>query len=169
MFFSRSMLTIAIYLIVSITMQVQAKTLSLSGTLNIEVDPPEAILHSGSMLLLKYNDWTLSHEVIDPKNYLGAVDLTGNLKPYIRSLFGYKNQRIADWLLYIANKQEKILGLDKADAEQFNITSSEVLAIYNQGRNQGEIFILEDLQVHKIDIVGSKKWFDKFLDQLRRL
>ncbi len=150
--------------IVLVSISVNADKLSLSGKLILEIPPSELMIHSGSAIVFKYADWSLSHETINPTTYINAVDLTGVVKPYIRTALGIKGQPLADWLKMLAKKQFSFY--KNNTASHFLAEGWEVIAVYSNTRKQGQIYVFEENIAHSVTILGDKNYYDAILKQI---
>jgi hypothetical protein len=151
--------------IVMLPISVNADKLSLSGQLVLDMPSSELVIHSGSAIIFKYTDWSLTHETINPKTYIGPVDLTGLVKPYIRSALGIKDQLLADWLEMLAKKQFSLY--KNNTASHFFVKEREIISIYSDARKQGQIYVFEKNIDHLLVILGDKNYYDAILEQIK--
>jgi hypothetical protein len=151
--------------ILMLPISVNADKLSLSGQLVLDIPSSELVIHSGSAIIFKYTDWSLTHETINPKTYIDPVDLTGLVKPYIRSALGIKDQLLADWLEMLAKKQFSLY--KNNTASHFLAKEREIISIYSDARKQGQIYVFEKNIDHLLVILGDKNYYDAILEQIK--
>ncbi|MBQ0783639.1 MAG: hypothetical protein KBT66_05335, partial [Amphritea sp.] len=85
---------------------VSADKLVISPRLYIDFRPPNLIFHSGETLLVKYDDWSFTHEDIDPKTIYQGIDLSGLEHDYIESLFVPEmREDFPSWLAALSMEQ----------------------------------------------------------------
>ncbi|MBC7192066.1 hypothetical protein [Marinobacter sp.] len=61
-----------------------AGNLVLSQDLALDYPEPELISHTSTTLIFKYEDWALSHEIVDAETFYPGVDLSGQAEQFIR-------------------------------------------------------------------------------------
>ena len=84
-------------------------TLVVSQDLALEYPELELISHSSNMLILKYDDWVLSHQVVDGESMYSQVDLTGVTGEFIQSIFiPEKRSVLPNWLQLLAEEQGRV-------------------------------------------------------------
>jgi len=158
----------ALFLAASIfTSSVLADNFILSAQTGFAYPSPVSISHNGSYLLIKYKDWSFSHENFDPKTFYQNIDLTGFERDFIRSLFDAKKRSgLPKWLSVISEQLADGLNNKPDTIKQFKVGKAEILAGHD-GRKSGQIFILEDLAIHQIIINGEKQYFDAFITNIK--
>ena len=91
----------------------------LSRNISIAYESPRIISHSGNLLIMRYDNWYFSHEVIDPKTFYKTVDLSGIEHTFIESIFSDRERKTLPlWLGELAREQAERFGVTKK-----NITS----------------------------------------------
>jgi len=108
------------------------------------------------------------HVVVDPKNIYQQIDLTGKERDYIRSIFD-KNERakLSKDLAAMAKEQSDQFGVTPDNVERFKVGDAEVIAVYNNEDNNGQVFIFEELSVHQIYTYGTKAEHDLILKGIK--
>ncbi len=144
-----------------------AQKLIISSTLSLELMEPDFISHAGELLVFKFKHWSVSHENIDPKRMYPNVDLSGTLKPYLRSVFTDMEQNLPRWLEVMAKDQANALGVDVSKAIHKRTGAYELLAAYNTLKRQGDIYIFETHQVHRLTVLGSMEDFKRTINKIK--
>ena len=130
--------------------------LVLSRNISISYQQPQVISHSGNLLIMRYEDWYFSHEVVDPKAFYKTVDLSGLEHTFIKSIFLDKERKALPlWLGELAREQADIFGVAKKNITIKESKNFSLLGAYQEEAAEGNIFILEDHQIHYINLSGS--------------
>jgi len=137
-----------------------ADELVLSTNIKVEYPSPVLIGHIGGSLVVKFKDWSFSHENLDPKTFYHRIDLTGIENEFIKSIFNRKHKsNLPEWLINISAKISEGMGNDPHSVQSLKLGKAEIYAGYNSKMEQGQVFILDDLTIHKIAMSGSKEKF----------
>ncbi len=100
---------LACALLVSLPVLGYSGTLVVSQDLALEYPEPELISHLSNILILKYDDWVLSHQVVDGESMYSQVDLTGVAGEFIQSIFiPEKRSVLPNWLQLLAEEQGRV-------------------------------------------------------------
>lgn len=136
---------------------------------DIQLDLPDSaiIIQSGNSVLFKYPDWTLNHQIIDPKTFYQGVDLTGLLQIFIRNIFEPNEGELANWLQFIAKEQAKGFKVTDKNTSQFSLGEFEVYSVFDSGEKSGNIFLVGQDYVSHFNVLSDKKVFVKLLDILK--
>jgi len=158
----------ALFLAASIfTSPVLADNFILSAQTGFEYPSPVSISHSGSYLLVKYKEWSFSHENFDPKTFYSNINLTGFERNFVRSIFdANKRSELPKWLAAISQEFSDGLGNKPESIKKIKVGKAEILAGHD-GKKNGQIFILEDPAIHMITISGEKQYFDAFIKNIK--
>lgn len=142
--------------------------LHLSNKVLGEITLPQKISHSGNVLILKFDDWYFSHEVINPKEYYNTIDLTGIEHEFLKSTFYPElRQSFPNWLRELANEQAISFGLSDGDIFNKKFEGFEILSNYNLNSKQGNIFIFEEHQIHYVNFSGERAHYTNLLNSIR--
>lgn len=137
-----------------------ADNLILSNKLSLEYPSPLVIGHGGSYLLVKYEDWSFSHQHFDPKTFYQQIDLTGLEKDFVRSIFDHtRRKQLPDWLSVVSKEFAEGLEFSPDSIHIFKVGDAEILTGHDQ-EDHGLIYIIEDLVIHQISITGTTKDLD---------
>ncbi|KLV05238.1 hypothetical protein ABT56_12280 [Photobacterium aquae] len=129
--------------------------LHLSKGLNVNYDEPKSLVHSGDLLIFKYDDWYFSHELVDAKNYYQPVDLTDVDVDFFQSLFFIeKRKQLPEWLSLISSELSSSFGIKNDNKDVKKLDQMTVLGAYSNEYGQGNIFIIDGSQIHHINING---------------
>jgi hypothetical protein len=139
--------------------------LVISSKLKVEYPQPLLIANGGG-LIFKYDKWWFSHEIVDSKNMYQPVDLTGIDKIFIKAIFT-GDALPTKWLSELAIEQANVFGVTKSNVESFKIGQAEIMGVYNTKDNQGQIFIVEDLMTHRLEVNGAKEKFKLILSKIK--
>ncbi|EJO9866832.1 hypothetical protein NU768_004583 [Vibrio vulnificus] len=138
----------------------QAAELHLSNSVVMDLSLPQEASHSSNLLILKFDDWHFSHEVIDPKTFFRPVDLTDIQHHFFKSVF-YPNLRdnFPSWLRELANELAVSFGLPKSQVIDRKFDNFELIGSYDSISKQGYLFIFEEHQIHHISYFGEKEHY----------
>jgi len=137
-----------------------ADNLILSTKLSLEYPSPIVLGHGGTYLLVKYKNWSFSHEHFDPKTFYQQIDLTGLEKDFVRAIFDHTQRtKLPEWLSVVSREFSEGLNLDPKSIEIFKVGNAEIFTGHDK-KNHGQIYIIEDLVIHQISISGTKKELD---------
>lgn len=144
-----------------------SQELILNEDLKLKMPDSAVILHSGNSVLFKYEDWVMSHQVLDPKNFYPSIDLTGWMNQFIRRVFGEKDESLPEWILVLAKNQAEAFKIDNKSIIKFSLNEKPVYATYSDKLNQGHIFLLNDGYVNNFNIISDKQMYMKFIAILK--
>ncbi|ELH3008334.1 hypothetical protein DC365_23960 [Vibrio vulnificus] len=138
----------------------QAAELHLSNSVVMDLTLPKEASHSSNLLILKFDDWHFSHEVIDPKTFFRPVDLTDIQHHFLKSVF-YPNLRdnFPSWLRELSNELAVSFGLPKSQVIDGKFDNFELIGSYDSISKQGYLFIFEEHQIHHISYFGEKEHY----------
>ncbi len=143
--------------------------LHLSNKVVVDILLPNKLSHSGNVLILKYDDWCFSHEVINPKEFYSPIDLTDIQHEFLKAVF-YPNLResFPNWLGELADEQAKSFGLSKTNINNRKFDDIDVLGGYDNTSMQGNIFVFEKYQIHHFSIAGEGEHYIELLNAIKR-
>ncbi|HDY8173718.1 TPA: hypothetical protein RQL04_004791 [Vibrio vulnificus] len=138
----------------------KAAALHLSNSVVMDLSLPKEVSHSNNLLILKFDDWHFSHEVIDPKTFFRPVDLTDIQHHFLKSVF-YPNLRdnFPSWLRELSNELAVSFGLPKSQVIDGKFDNFELIGSYDSISKQGYLFIFEEHQIHHISYFGEKEHY----------
>ncbi|RMF20002.1 MAG: hypothetical protein D6758_00505 [Gammaproteobacteria bacterium] len=133
-----------------------AQLLVLSDQTRVEISPPSMIAHSGDMLLLKYDNGTIFHEVVDPKTMYTQIDLTGLERSFIRSLFDTaERQKLPAWLAALSAEQADQLGVGRGKVISDKLGDRELLGVHDPDKKVAHLYLFETLKTHHLIVKGD--------------
>jgi hypothetical protein len=133
-------------------------TLVVSQDLALEYPEPELISHSSNMLILKYADWVLSHQVVDGESMYSQVGLTGVTGEFIQSIFiPEKRSVLPNWLQLLAEEQGREFGLPEGEVIGQKIGEFELLGTYSKQHRSGYLYVFDRAAIHHIVIQGTEE------------
>ncbi|WP_296059296.1 hypothetical protein [uncultured Amphritea sp.] len=145
-----------------------ADKLVISPSLYIDYDSPILIYHSGDTLLVKFDSWSFTHEDIDPKTIYQGIDLSGLERDFIESLFVPERRKdFPSWLAALSTEQAESLHHKNADINIKDIKNIKLYSSYLAKLNEGNIFILEERSVHRIQVKGDIEFYKGLLESIK--
>ena len=146
-----------------------ASQLALSSELSLSTPTPKKIAHTPELLILKFDDWSLTHQVIDAKNYLPSVDLSGIEKLFIESLFDKKKrEKLPKWLDVLALELSHSLAITSGKKIIKRLDKFDIYSAYSEENQEAQIYLLEENQSHSIRLFGSKQEFENIISKLAK-
>lgn len=144
-----------------------AQTLIVSKDIRLDLPDAISIAHSGE-LLLKYPDWNLSHETLNPKTFYPSVDLTGLLGTYVRNIFEPKDGELPKWLQVMAKEQSIAFNSTDNNKSQFSAGVFTVYTVFDSDNNIGHVFLIADDYVSHFNVLSNKEKFLDFVGIIKR-
>jgi len=145
-----------------------ADELVISNKLSLHYSEPKLIAHSSGVLIAKYDNWYFSHELVNPKSFYGIVDLTGIEHDFLRHVFFVKTKHeLPKWIIELAREQTQSFGIKKSNIFKASFDSYDILSNYVSEAKEGNIFILEEHQIHKVNVFGEKDKFEVILKAIQ--
>ena len=103
------------------------------------------------MLILKYADWVLSHQVVDGESMYSQVGLTGVTGEFIQSIFiPEKRSVLPNWLQLLAEEQGREFGLPEGEVIGQKIGEFELLGTYSKQHRSGYLYVFDRAAIHHI-------------------
>ncbi len=144
------------------------QSLIISTNLKYEYDQPEKVLHTYNSLILKGQNWWVSHEVIDETRVYPNMDLGSEYKNFLRSIFIPKyREDLSSNLVEMSIKQAAVFGVDYSKVIQIHRGSAEIIAYFNQTENRGYMVIFDEALVHRFDLEGQEADFNKLIKGIK--
>lgn len=148
--------------------QAQSGEWVLSQDLALDYAEPKLISHSSNTLILKYDDWVLSHRVVDPTAIHPKIDLSGVEELYLKSLFlPASRDSLPKWLQVLAKEQAQQFGLPEGQVAADNVGDARILGTYNQKNEEGYLYIFDRAAIHQLTIMGSEKQYKDIIKNIR--
>ena len=159
---------IGLYFIIFFNINSVADELVISSKLSLHYPKPNLIAHTGGVLISKYENWYFSHELIDPESFYGIVDLTGVEHLFMKSMFGLITKGdLPEWMILLAKEQAKSFGITKSNTLKSRFELFDIFSNYLPNAQEGNIFILEKYQVHRINVHGNENKYKLILKAIK--
>lgn len=144
-------------------------TLVLSQKLKVDYESPSLISHTDDSLIVKYDDWYFVHSVVNPKTVYHTVDLTGNERKYIKSIFDMDTRKeFPKWMAELSSEQAQEFGIKGVDdVLKYNVGKTDVLSTYDQEKSAGYIYVFDELVLHHIVVFGTKRNFEAVISSIK--
>jgi hypothetical protein len=157
---------LALLLAICFSASACAAELVISKDIAIDYRRPDTLSHSQRLLIFKYDDWHFSHEVLDPSTIYPSVDLAGMERIYIESLFEERaRDKLPEWMAVLSREQSEVFAASGDNVVHVENGDWEIRGSYSEG--EGNIFILEPLQIHHLSMRGDKKKFTHLIEAIR--
>jgi hypothetical protein len=144
------------------------ESLILSSETSIDYSHPKVISHGGNLLIMKYDNWYFSHELIDPIKLYPSIDLTGLEKDFIKSLFIPSiRESFPKWLGELSLEQASIFGITENKSVHKKFDNIEYYSIFDSNGKTGNIFIIEANQVHHLSFSGEIEQYTKLINSIK--
>jgi len=145
-----------------------SEELIISSQTTVGYEQPQVTSHAGNILMMKYDGWYFSHEIMDPVKIYPSIDLTGLEKDYVKSLFELPvRQTFPKWLSELSTEQADVFGLSDNNFDHKKLNKIEIYAIYDPESDKGNVFIIEENQVHHLNISGGKDKYTMLINSIK--
>ena len=145
-----------------------AANLVISDKLEIFYSKPNVIAHTQNSLILKYEDWWFSHEIVDGEEMYPDMDLTDHLPQYIRSMFDAKIRKsLSPELSALSEEQAKVFGATGDNVKRERRGVAELMAIYDVKSKRGDIYVIEERMVQHVEVSGSEAKFVELISNIK--
>lgn len=145
-----------------------AGNLVLSQDLEIHYPTPVLISHTSTVLLVKFDDWVLSHQVVDPTSIYPQVDLSGIEDTYIQSIFKPEvRNTLPKWLRVLSEEQAVEFGLPDGGVTQRKVGEFEILGTYSEKHGSGYLYIFDRAAVHYLTVQGTQDHYRDIVDSIK--
>ncbi len=160
---------ILILTLLSFTFPLTASEFVLSSALKINHSDSNQIAHTNDLVIFKYNDWSFTHEIVKPDNFIPSIDLTGFEHIFIGSVFEPgKRKTLPNWLKTLSLDLSDSLISKKENFRKINIGSATLYETYSSDNKQGTIFILEENIIHKLDVLGTNSNHEHIVSNIKK-
>lgn len=154
-------------LLLNLPAYIQASELIISNEIIIKHPPANQIAHSGELVIFKYKNWSYTHEVVSPENFIVSVDLTGSEHQFIKSIFDKtERDKLPSWLAVLAEDFANKIISNNEKHQKLSVGDSTIYGAYNSEEQHGIIFILEENLIHKLDVLGTNKNHSDFIKNI---
>lgn len=145
-----------------------AGNLVLSQDLALDYPEPELISHTSTTLIFKYEDWALSHEIVDAETFYPGVDLSGQAEQFIRSFFIEDiRASLSPELREMVVKQREAFDIPDSAIYKDSTGSFDILGGYSQTHERGHLYIFDRAAIHHIVIKGNEARYKKTAKSIR--
>jgi len=143
-------------------------TLVLSSKLKVDYPNPVLISHTENTLIIKYENWSFLHNIVNPKEIYHTIDLTGLEKDFILSIFEQKtNSNFPEWLNALSREQAKEFGVTSSNVLRRKINLSEIIGVYDKKRNSGYLYVFDETKIHHFVIYGSEEKYNLLVSYIK--
>lgn len=145
-----------------------ASDLVLSQNLALDYPNPKLISHTSTTLIFKYEDWAMSHEIVDAEAFYPGVDISGDAERFIRSFF-IEDIRplLSPELRELAAKQREAFDIPDHAVYDHSLGSFEILGGYSETHGLGHIYIFDLAAIHHIVVQGQEKRYKEVAKSIR--
>lgn len=148
--------------------QAQSGELVLSQDLALDYAEPKLISHSSTTLIIKYDDWSLSHRVVDSTAIYPKINLSGIEEVYLHSIFlPAQRDSLPKWLQVLAEEQARQFGLPEGQVVEETVGNAMILGTYNQQNEEGYLYIFDRVAIHQMTIAGTEKQYKELIRNIR--
>lgn len=150
------------------TVHTQAGELVLSQNLKLQYSQPNLISHSSNTLILKYDDWVVSHQLVDPKTVYTRIDLSGIEEQYIKSLFLPEiRNTFPEWLQSLSAEQALQFDLPVAAVTQKQVGNAKLIGTYSKKNGEGYLYIFDKAAIHQFRVIGSEQQYQQIIESIK--
>jgi len=145
-----------------------AADLVVSDKLVIKYKEPKLIAHTSNSLIIKYNNWWFSHEVVDGEKMYPGMDLSDQLPVFIRSMFDAKIRKsLAPELSLLSEEQAKAFGITEDNVKREKRGTAELMAVYDEKSKRGDIYVIEERMIQHVEISGNAAEFAELMGNIK--
>ena len=145
-----------------------AGDLVISNKLMLQYSSPKLIVHTQNSLIIKYKEWWFAHEIVDSSTLYAGIDLSDNLSLFIRSIFNKDLRKsLPDDLAQLSKTQAHVFGVSPETIGTKQLSTAEVIHVFDPHSKKGNIFIIEELQVHRIDASCTQDEFKNIVSNIK--
>ncbi|MCW8932288.1 MAG: hypothetical protein OQL19_18900 [Gammaproteobacteria bacterium] len=163
-------LTVLLLLVFSLFSVTQSFSdrLVLSSKLEMDYPSPVLISHTEDTLIIKYENWSFLHNIVNPQKIYHTIDLTGLEKDYILSIFQQKtNSSFPEWLNALSREQAKEFGVTSSNVLRKKINLSEIVGVYDKKRSSGYLYVFDETKIHHFVIYGSEEKYNLLITYIK--
>jgi len=159
---------LSLFLTITLSAGCIAANLVISDKLAISYSKPKVIAHTQNSLILKYEGWWFSHEIVDGKGMYSGVDLTEHLPQYIRSIFDVKIRKsLSPELSALSEEQAKVFGVTRDNVIREKRGVAELMAIYDVKSKRGDVYVIEERMIQHMEMFGSEAKFVELISNIK--
>lgn len=145
-----------------------ANNLVLSQDLEMDYATPKLITHTSSVLFIKYDDWTLSHQVVDPTSIYTNIDLSGVEKQFLHSVFlPDVRSSLPRWMRVLSEEQASEFGLPDGAVTNQQVGDFQLLGTYSSTHNAGYIYLFDRAAIHQFVVLGSEAHYRDVINSIK--
>lgn len=134
-----------------------AGNLVLSQDLALDYPEPELISHTSTTLIFKYEDWVMSHEIVDAETFYPGVDLSGNGEIFIRAFFIEDvRSSLSPELREMAVDQREAFDIPDDAVFKDSLGAFEILGGFSKAHGLGHLYVFDRAAIHHIVIKGNE-------------
>lgn len=164
---NKIMLVAIFIFITSISFSAKSLEIFFSNELKLNINPHK-VAHNGNLIILKFDDFVLTHEIVDPKDFIPTVDLTGNTETFMSSLFDIKTrQELPIWLAKLSESTSASFNIQSKNTSIEDLGKIKLYFSYNDNEEHGVILILNGGEVHWFSVMGEKNDFNNIVKLLK--
>lgn len=144
---------------------------SILGGTQVTLPQPRTITLAGDALLLKYDNWYMYQDNLNPKTVYPSIDLSGIIAAFFTAVFEPRTRKNlpAEWLSTLAKGQAQLFNIDYDEIKRWHIGEANVYAFFNEAANDGNVFIICNKSVQRIEISGSETEYRSFVQSIFRV
>ena len=145
-----------------------ADDLIISNKLMLQYNSPKLIAHTQNSLIIKYNKWWFAHEVVNANTMYHDIDLSDNFPLFIRSIFNKElRASLPDELAILSKTQAHVFGVSPETIGKKQLGAADIMYVFDPSTEKGNIFIIEALQVHRIDTFCTQDEFKNIVSSIK--
>ena len=145
-----------------------AGNLVLSQDLALDYSEPKLISHTSTTLILKYEDWAMSHEIIDSETFYPGVDLSGQAEQFIRAFFIEDTRAsLPPELREMAVKQREAFDIPDSAVYEDSTGSFDIVGGYSETHALGHLYIFDRAAIHHIVVKGNETHYKETAKNIR--
>jgi len=166
--FKRVLTFLSLFFTITLSTGCIAANLVISDKLAISYSKPNVIAHTQNSLILKYEGWWFSHEVVDGEAMYPGMDLSEHLPQFIRSIFDVKIRKsLSSELSVLSEEQAKVFGVTGDNVKREKRGTAELMAIYDVKSNRGDVYVIEERLIQHMEMFGSEAKFAELISNIK--
>ncbi len=166
--YKRILVFLPLFFTITLSTGCIAANLVISDKLAISYSKPNIIVHTQNSLILKYEDWWFSHEVVDGERVYPGMDLTEHLPQFIRSIFNAKiRKHVSPELSALSEEQAKVFGVTRDNVMREKRGVAELMAIYDVKSKRGDVYVIEERMIQHVEVSGSEAKFVELISNIK--
>ncbi len=166
--FKHALIFLLLFFTITLSARCIAANLVISDKLTISYSKPNVIAHTQNSLILKYEDWWFSHEIVDGKGMYRAMDLTEHLPQFIRSIFDVKIRKsLSPELSALSEEQANVFGVTRDNVMREKRGVAELMAIYDVKSKRGDVYVIEERLIQHVEVSGSEAKFVELISNIK--